>query len=158
MKKHFFLLTGLFAILMVFNSCNREEEKGQLTLGLNLVEEELQKAAVSNEYLTTALVTITGEDGVLLYDKEPLELIRFGTGLVTRSLTLPTGGFRLTEFMLTDASGMVLWATPLEGSRLAGLVDDPLPTYFRILPGVSTSVDLQVVRVGDRPPEDFGGA
>lgn len=158
MKKHPFQLTALFTGLMILISCSQAEEKGQLTFGLDLVEETLQKAAASETYLTTALVSIISEEGTLVYDKEPVELIRFGDGLITRSLRLPVGGFTLTEFMLTDASGEVLWATPMEGSRLAGLVQNPLPQYFKIHPNESTSVNIQVIRVGNHPPEDFGYA
>jgi len=158
MKKHPFQLTALFTGLIILFSCSQAEEKGQLTFGLDLVEETLQKAAASETYLTTALVSIMSEEGTLVYDKEPVELIRFGDGLITRSLRLPVGGFTLTEFMITDASGEVLWATPMEGSSLAGLVRNPLPQYFKIHPNESTSVNIQVIRVGNHPPEDFGYA
>lgn len=158
MKRRVYLITTLFIGLLALTSCNQTEENGRLTLGFDLLEDNLQKAASSEDYLTTALLTIVGEDGSLVYDKEPVELIRFGSSLVTRSLALPVGGFMLTEFMLTDTSGMVLWATPLEGSRLAGLVMNPLPQSFRIQAEQSTSVDIQVVRVGNHPPEDFGYA
>jgi len=134
------------------------EEKGQLTLGLDLVEESKQKATGSKEYLTTALITIMREDGTMVYDKEPIELIRFGDALVTRGLKLPVGAFMLTEFMLTDSSGVVLWASPKEDSKLAGLVNNPLPRHFRIQANEATSVSIQVIRVGNRPPEDFGYA
>jgi hypothetical protein len=158
MKKNIFLLISLFAGLMVLSSCNQVEEKGQLTLGLDLVEEGLQKATGSQNYLTTALITIKREDGTMVYDKEPIELIRFGDALMTRSLKLPVGAFLLTEFMLTDSSGVVLWATPKEDSKLAGLVNNPLPQYFYIQPNEATSVSIQVIRVGNHQPEDFGYA
>ncbi len=108
--------------------------------------------------VSTALVTIMGEDGTMVYDKEPIELIRFGDALMTRSLKLPVGGFMLTEFMLTDSSGVVLWATPREGSKLAGLVNNPLPQFFKIQANEATSVYIQVIRVGINQPEDFGYA
>ncbi len=148
------LLTGLFSL----NSCNQVEEKGQLSLGLEMMDESLQKAAVSNEHLTTALITILSEDGSLVMDKEPVELIRFGDAVMTRSMKLPVGGYILSEFMLTDSSGVVLWATPREGSRLENLVQKPLPTHFRIQPNETSSLRLQVIRVGSYTPEDFGYA
>ncbi len=158
MNKSFFLPLTILAVFLALTSCQQAEEKGQLTLGLDLVEEDMLKAASSNNGLTTALITIMREDGSLVYDKEPLELIRFGDALMTRSLKLPVGGFMLTEFMLTDSSGVVLWATPREGSKLAGLVNNPLPQFFHINPNEATSVNIQVIRVGQYPPEDFGYA
>lgn len=156
MKRGIYLFTAIFLSLLALSSCNQSEERGRLTLGFDLVDENLEKSASTDDYLSIALLTVVGEDGSLVYDKEPVELIRFGPGLVTRSLELPVGSFRLTEFMLTDTAGEVLWATPKEGSRLAGLVNNPLPQEFRIHADESTSVNIQVVQVGNRPPEDFG--
>ncbi|MCP4314193.1 MAG: hypothetical protein GY790_23315 [Bacteroidetes bacterium] len=158
MKINRYLITAIVCALVTLSACNQEEESGRLSMGFELTEEGLLKAAATMDHLSTALITIMGEDGSLVYDKEPLELIRFGTGLVTRSLTLPVGGYKLTGFMLTDTSGTVLWATPKEGSKLAGLVRKPLPHSFRIGPQETTSVDIQVVRVRERPPADFGYA
>lgn len=156
MKRGIYYLSAIILSLLTLSSCNQTEERGRLTLGFDLVDESLQKSASTDDYLSYALLTIVSEDGSLIYDKEPVELIHFGTGLVTRSLELPVGGFMLSEFMLTDTAGMVLWATPKAGSRLAGLVNEPLPQSFRIHADQSTSVNIQVIRVGTRPPEDFG--
>ena len=158
MKKNIFLPLALLTTFLAFTSCSQEEENGQLTLGMDMVEESMLKAASDRGHVTTALITIMREDGSLVYDKEPLELIRFGDALLTRALKVPVGSFMLTEFMLTDSSGVVLWATPREGSPLAGLVNHPLPLHFRIVSDESTRVNIQVVRVGDHPPEDFGYA
>lgn len=156
MKRGIFILNILITGLLALSSCKQSEERGRLTLGFELMEESLQKSTSQDYYLSTALLSIAGEDGALVYDKEPVELIRFGSSLVTRSLELPAGAFVLTEFMLTDTLGTVLWATPKEGSNLAGLVDDPLPREFRIHADQSTSINIQVVRVGNYSPDDFG--
>lgn len=158
MKKNIFLPLAILATLLTLSSCNQMEEKGQLTLGLEMVDEDLQKAAATYGHLTNALVSISREDGTMLYDKEPIELISFGDALMTRSLKLPVGEFMLTEFMLTDSSGVVLWATPREGSKLAGLVNNPLPQFFHIQPNEASTVSIQVVRVGNYQPGDFGYA
>lgn len=166
MRTPLYLLTATVIALLAVSSCNQVEETGLVAFGLEMTADGTQKSTGEdalnfidnpNNFLT-ALVSIQGEDGVVVYDKEPLELLRFGSGIVTRSLKLPIGNFLLTEFMLVDSMGVVVWATPVEGSPLAHLVRDPLPRKFRVHPDETTNLDIQVVRVFDHPPSDFGYA
>lgn len=50
----------------------------------------------------------------------------------------------------------VLWATPLEGSRLAYMVDDPLPIKFYVEANTTTHLQPEVVWIGNQHPGDFG--
>lgn len=158
MKLSIVFSLAIIASLLSLNSCNQAEQQGQLSIGLDMLEESLQKSTSTRLQVTTALVSIMAEDGSLFYDKEPLEIIRFGDAIMTRSLKLPVGGYTLTEFMLTDSSGVVLWATPKADSKLANLVKNPLPLYFRIHADEATSMPVQVIRVGNYTPGDFGYA
>jgi hypothetical protein len=158
MKTVPFLMTGILISLLVCSSCNQTEESGQLKFGLELSDQDAMKAAATDPHVVAALVTIQGVDGAMIFDKEPLELLRFGDQFVTRSLQIPVGEFMLTEFMLIDSMGVVLWATPMEGSPLAHLVTSPLPRFFSIQPDQTTDLELQVIRVNGFRPEDFGYA
>ncbi|MEN8157856.1 MAG: hypothetical protein ABFS10_12975 [Bacteroidota bacterium] len=158
MKNQIHLLSALLIAIMFFSSCNQVEETGQLKFGLDLTEDATLKSTDQERQVVAALVSIQGADGDIIYDKEYLELIAFGDRFVTRSLKLPVGKFALIEFMLVDAAGEVLWATPKEGSPLAHLVRDPLPQHFGIRTDQTTSLDVQVIRVHDHPPSDFGYA
>ena len=75
---------------------------------------------------------------------------------MTRSLEMPVGKYMLSEFMLVDSMGNVIWATPREGSGLAHLVNKPLPLHFGIGDGTTTSLRIQVIRVLNYSPGDFG--
>ena len=158
MKRYLHFISAIFMGIIILSSCKQVEESGHLKFGLDLTEEATLKAATMEREVVAALVSIQSVNGEMVYDKEYLELIRFGDQFVTRSMKLPMGEFMLTEFMLTDASGEVIWATPKEGSRLAKLVSTPLPQYFGIHPNETTSLDIQVIRVFDHQPGDFGYA
>ena len=58
--------------------------------------------------------------------------------------------------MLIDPSGTVTAATPVEGSPLAYLVNDPLPLKFSIRGGTATIVSPELLAVGSHTPGDFG--
>jgi len=152
------ILVAVAAMVSVWPSCTQTEETGEVKFGLELSDDSNLKSAEAEYNVTAALVTVISENGELIYDKEYLPIYRFGTEFTTKSLKIPMGEFQLTEFMLIDESGMVLWATPKEGSRLAHLVRQPLPIPFTISPEETTSLDVQVIRVKDYPPSDFGYA
>lgn len=156
MKNSIFIFAAVSLLLTLGPSCTRIEEHGALQFGLDLQDDPVLKSATAGTHLAAALVSVTDASGVLIHDKEYLPLYRFGDQYTTRSLKLPVGQFRLTEFMLVDSTGMVLWATPVAGSNLAHLVTQPLPIPFGISPDQTTSLDVQVVRVGDHQPSDFG--
>jgi len=139
-------------------SCSKEEQTGKLSFGLEMSGDATLKSTTSGEGVVAALVTIRDAAGMVVFEKEYLELIRFGDQFVTRSLSLPVGEYTLTEFMLVSAQGNVLWATPKEGSPLAHLVQKPLPHRLGIRADQTTSQDIQVVRVGNYQPDDFGYA
>ncbi len=156
MKKSIFILATVTAMVVLWPSCNQIEEKGVLEFGLELSENSTLKSAIGDYNVSAALVTIMSETGELIYDKEHLPIYKFGNQYTTKSLELPMGKFQLQEFMLIDSSGVVLWATPKEGSPLAHLVRKPLPVHFGISPEQTTNLDIQVIRVKDHPPADFG--
>ena len=155
--KRLTILTLLPAvILLLWQACTPAEENGTLQLGMDFTQDSELKSALMESELTTALITIKGPGGEMVFEKEPLELFRFGSSYTTRSLRIPVGNYRLTEFMLMDATGNIVWATPVEGSPLSQLVRHPLPMYFMISHEETTTLDIQVVRVGDHHPSDFG--
>jgi len=157
MKKSFLLTLSVIAAGILINGCSPEEhQKGTIDFGMSPVSEALKAASTYNYDVVAALVTIVNEDGELVYDKEYVEFYTFGISFVTKRLQLDVGKYQITEFMLVDTSGIITWATPMEGSELAYLVDDPLPISFRVTADNTTHLSPQVVRVDDYNPSDFG--
>lgn len=154
-----FFISSVVLSGILWQGCNKAEDlrTGSIDFGMNPSAEEALKSLSTQQYdVYAALVTIVGKDGETIYEKEYIEFYSWGESFVTKSLKLNVGDYRLTEFLLIDSSGNVTWATPLEGSRLAGLVEDPLPMHFSIYENSTTHLYPQVVRVGSSNPEDFG--
>lgn len=144
--------------MLAWQGCTKTEvHQGTIDFGMNTLIESTLKSAEINRYdVVGALVSIVGEDGVLVYDKEMLHFYTFGESFVTEKLKLDEGHYMLSEFLLIDSSRHILWATPLEGSRLAHMVDDPLPIEFSIEANTTTHLQPEVVWVGNQNPGDFG--
>ncbi len=155
----FILAAAVFMAGLTLFSCNKNDDSltGSIEFGMEpILDDALKSAATQHHDVVAALVTIVNKDGVKEYDKEYLPFYTFGESYVTKSLRLNVGRYRLTEFMLVDSSGTVTWATPAEGSRLAPLVDDPVPMPFSVYAENTTHLNPQVVRVANHHPRDFG--
>lgn len=156
MKKYLFFAAATLAMVLTWSSCKQVEEEGSVSFGLELSDDAALKSTSVNHRIDAALVTIKDRSGALIYDKEYLPVYKFGDQFTTKSLKIPVGNFQLTEFMLVDSMGVVLWATPVEGSKLAHMVRKPLPVEFEVAADQTTSLPIQVIRVGDFLPGDFG--
>lgn len=111
-----------------------------------------------NQSASALLVTIEDAEGNVIHERKEIPLFKFGEGYLSEPIALTSGNFRLTEFIVLDENDVALYATPLEGSPLAYLVDDPLPIDFSITKNNLTKISPQVIKVEGNTSVDFGYA
>lgn len=164
-----FLLVLIFSL---FASCEKEDINGNDPgeLEFALINEEFQdvlKTVTSDSSETEVvpdyaryhlLISVRDEDGVLVLDKEIIPLYKFSNQFISQKIKLDEGRYSLTEFMVLNSAGEVIFATPKRGSPLAHLVKNPLPVEFRIIPGDLTLLRVEVLPVHIHTPGDFGYA
>jgi len=112
----------------------------------------------STAYSYQVMVSVEDPEGNAVVTDTLIPLYVFGTGFVSENMELPAGELILTKFMVVNASGEVIYASPLAGSPLAYLVNRPLPITFSINPNRVTRVLPEVLFVGEHTPGDFGYA
>lgn len=156
-------ITLIILVASVFSSCEKRNTEitgvGEAEFSLNLPDELVLKSSIadSNEVASYhLLVSVEDINGNQILSDELIPIYQFGTGFVSENIELNTGEFKLTKFMVINPSGKVIYATPLEGSPLAYLVDDPLPLDFKIHPDQVTRIRPEVLPVGNYPPGEFG--
>jgi hypothetical protein len=93
-------------------------------------------------------------DGSMLSNK--IELFQFNGDFVTSPQQLGIGSYTLEQFLILDADNQTIYAAPLLGSELAGLVEHPLPLVFNITAEQTTNVVPEVLAVEEYTPEEFG--
>jgi hypothetical protein len=104
------------------------------------------------------LITVAGENGEFVFEDKLVPIYRFGDGFVSEQIEIKAGGFYLKKFMILDNYGQVVYASPLEGSSRAYLVNQTLPLYFTISPDKTTQLAPEVLPVEGYTPSDFGYA
>jgi hypothetical protein len=108
--------------------------------------------------LQAVLVSISDASGNIVHDRKKIPLIQFGSEYLSEAISLTTGDFQLTEFIVIDENNAAIYATPVEGSPLAHLVNDPLSIDFRVQKDQTTKVTPQVIKVDGNTGPDFGYA
>ena len=155
-------MTGMPFFFLVFLSvsCQHEEKvspaKGNAAFSFYQKDRSNGR---TKETTTPAFVLLEIKDGNGNKQEEiKLSLFPFGQGYLSENLELPIGSYQLTQFVVLDASGTVIFATPFDGSELAKYIDNPLPIEFTIT-NEGTEVKPQVLAVEPEDnPELFGYA
>jgi hypothetical protein len=104
------------------------------------------------------MVSIEDLYGTPVLTDEMIPVYTFGSGFISEKIEIKAGEYNLTKFIVIDPAGQVVFASPMEGSPLAYITNDPLPIYFNIIPGQVTNVVPEVIVVGNYTPGDFGYA
>jgi len=160
---NFFRFGLFFLAVFSLSSCekkNADNGTGTAEFSISSMDETNLTKSVSSDdtVLASYQIMISVEDvkGNPVFTDKLIPVYAFGTGFVSENVEIKVGEFRLTKFMVINPAGTVVFATPLEGSPLAYLVNNPLPIDFRILEGQVTKILPEVLPVGDNPPEKFG--
>ncbi len=145
----------LFLIVFTF-ACETEQElkKGKLEFAIDLSSSNA-RTKDEDESLRFIVITVEDNSGNKVYDRKKIELFKFGGSYLSEPVEFLSGQYSLTEFFVLNDDG-VEYATPLEGSTLGHLVNDPLPIHFNITEDQTTKIIPQVISIDEFSAEDFG--
>ncbi|HLP71353.1 MAG TPA: DNRLRE domain-containing protein [Bacteroidales bacterium] len=157
------LTASLFLPAMIFFSCEKNTVEnagtGEAAFSVNTAEIMSAKSAGA-DVLNAMQVMVSVEDikGNKIFTDKLIPLYAFGTGFLSENIQVPSGDFRLTKFLVIDANGNVLYATPIMGSAMSYLIKSPLPVPFHIETEKVTNIAPEVLLVKDTSPDKFGYA
>jgi hypothetical protein len=155
-------LVMLLMLAIVFPGCREDEaatsETGNIRFALNpsVVTDGQGRKAMSLPDGASVYVSIRRISGDEIYNLEQLRLLKIGNGYISEPVALEGGNYELTDFLVADGAGNVVYAAPKEGSDLAVYVDDPLPQAFAVTDNAIAEVSVQVLSTDTHPAEQFG--
>ena len=161
MKKSFLWL-ALLLMSTTLQLCTDESEilapeKVQFTCVFNVTGNDGGRIQ-SAELPTALLISIENNVGVPLFTLKEIKLLRIGDSFMTEPLEFLQGYYKITDFLLVGDSSKVLYATPKNGTTLAKAVVRPLPYGFNVTKNKIINVEMEVIDVSQRLPEEFGYA
>lgn len=158
---HYFQLFSL----IVLGACTTEYEHHSPTNGS--ISFQVKESFVGNERnrilelpvqgVNSVVLTIENEDGSqTIFDRKTLPILGLGDELLIEEINLSQGSYQISAFYLTDSSGNILYATPMEGSEFGEFLTQPLPIPFKVAASESQSLSLEIISTAGKNPEPFG--
>lgn len=125
----------------------------------SIMPELIKSSSVENA--RKIIISVADEIGKPIYFEKELNLHKLGASnsFISEPAFFSPGSYKLIGYQVVDESGDVIMATPLEGSKFAHLVDDPLAIDFTVEKGKTSKITPQVadtLETGHNNPEDFG--
>jgi hypothetical protein len=159
--KHLIKTLGLILLLGIFQTCTVDEPENQKKEQVNFSFTAIGDSGGRTNGATlppgtTALLSIQTAAGANVFTNKSVSLLSFGDSYVTSPIELIPGSYKITDFMLVNSAGQVIYATPKIGSPLAQFVSIPLPFEFTVAKNKITNIDMDVINVKTKRPEDFG--
>lgn len=150
-----------FALLLmgvVVQSCVEEDEtilaeKVQFTCTMSFDEAGRAQGTTTP---TSILLSLETSLGVPVYSLKEVKLLNLGNAFITEPLELLQGGYKVTDFLLVSEPSQVLYAVPRIGSPLSKAVNKPLPFNFWVTKNKISNIEIEVLDVSTKTPEDFG--
>lgn len=165
MKTSIRIIFTLMLIASVFgmSSCTKTDNTegvGTFEFSMQLPDAGMQTKGESEDPVIAyqLMVSVSDMKDIPVLTDKLVPVYKFGTGYVSGKVELKNGEYKLTKTMLINAEGSVLFAAPLTGSPNAYLVTKPLPMGFNIFPDRVTTVNPELLAVGNQSPSAFGYA
>ena len=104
------------------------------------------------------VLSIENSNGETVFTNQPVRIESSSDGYSTEPVELPSGSFKVTDFMIVDQYATVLYATPKPGSPLASVVTRTLSRALQTEQHKVSTIAMEVIEVGNLKPENFGYA
>ncbi|RKN81179.1 leucine-rich repeat domain-containing protein [Ulvibacterium marinum] len=167
MKKTFLLL--LFSI--IFISCSSDNDdpdvwggdssgaKGKHAFSIDFKDiapnTSLKKS--SKSFVPAfALISIADDNGNTILTQEKIAVQKVGEKYTTDEITLNTGTYNLTEFIVTDVDNAVISVVPKTNSDLSSLAEKTLPFSIKVETDKSNITTTDNIGAEGFKPVDFG--
>lgn len=148
----------LFLTLSLFSCDENEHEIQKNNVQFKIIQKALNNSRVINEVPKSVIISISDNAGNTVIESEQVEVLEFNESYLIEPVLLEMGSYNLTKFLVLNEAEEVIYATPLEDSKLASFVNDPLPISFEILANNATDVFVEVIYTNSIDPEDLGYA
>jgi len=156
MKK---FIVGLILISLLLQTCREEDpvkpgkiqfviDPATLDDGSGIKVTELPEGAVM-------LLTVENQNGPVFSLKE-FPILKTADQYISEPVAMTPGNYKLTSFVITTASHIPLFATPVEGSLLASSIEHPMPIAFSVAENTVTNTSVEIVSTAHQKSEDFG--
>jgi hypothetical protein len=161
-RKNVFSLILTITVLL-FYSCNKDseygiKEEGSVQFLFNTTQTNVLKSTDNSGELAVSSIVISVEDacGEKVFTLKQIQIFQIGDKYITEPVSFEVGEYKITDFLVSNEEGIVIYATPKEGSPYEGAVDDALAITFVVTTNNIQNVSPQVIETINIAPIKFG--
>lgn len=155
-------ILSLLLIAGVLFSCEKdvkEEQKQDVVFGINEIDPTLLKN--DGEEWNWNCTNFNPVKAIIELNNSPLltfdpQVFFVGGKLYTQSIKLAPGKYNITKFLLLDAGGDIIMATPMAESIYAVYVENPLAFEIEVEPFRKAEIEIDVLCFEKAVYENFG--
>lgn len=154
-----FLMLFLLFIISCTNKNSVEpvtQEEGKVQFGFSSSSLAKSIKKTTSGGITNIVVDIETAGGQVIFSNKIIHLINMNGDYITEPISMKSGNYRLTKFLVTDATDSVLYATPMAGSAAAYLVNNALPISFTITQDAVNKLVPEVISTTGLTAQSFG--
>ncbi len=149
----------LFASLLA--SCGTDDltpQAHEISFRMSSNSNSAERSVFSSlEDAESVLISIQAMDGASTeYTLKKIDLYNLNGEFISEKISLMTGQYKLTEFLVLDGDNNITHLAPLEGSAQAQNVSNPLAIIFGVGATDSTSISVEVISSEYLNLKDFG--
>ncbi len=149
---------ALLLVIFFAGSCKKENlttltAEGSVEFSYGVKSDKSTKA---NAKPFAALVSITDENDQTVVENQELKFYNINGSYLTEKLTLTAGNYKLSHYVIVSQTNEVIYATPVQGSELAYLVNTPLTIDIIVAEEQASQTVPEVIEVDDFTADQFG--
>ncbi|HEY0654169.1 MAG TPA: hypothetical protein VGD65_13615 [Chryseosolibacter sp.] len=158
--KKFIQYSAMVVLALIALACHKDDAfvkaSGDVTFSFSRREIEGGRTNATGTP-SSIYINVVDASGAAVLENKKLALLSFGSGYVTEPLKLTVGAYKITSFIVINERNEAIYATPVQGSPKAELVQVPLPISFVVSENNTTELRPEVIEVSSTDsPEKFG--
>jgi hypothetical protein len=156
------LIAAIAAVL--FTACSHDdnvsEPTEQLQFSFSLSDESSSNGRTQEQLPpgSKLFLSLEKSNGETVFTMKEVKILTFGESYISEPVELRPGHYAITDFLIANEAGEIIYATPKKGSLLASVVRPALPYNIFVGKNRVTTTDMKVADVQGQQPENFGYA
>ncbi len=148
----------LITVMLLMFSCNevKEVQNEPINVQFGFTNLTPPSNTRSTDKTPVAIIISIKQSSSLIHTNLELAVHDFNGVILTEPLPLLTGSYEITEFKVKNAANAVIYATPIDGSPAAKLVNDGLGISFDVSDDNTGTIAPQVLDTENFTATDFG--
>ncbi|MEM6641970.1 MAG: LamG domain-containing protein [Bacteroidota bacterium] len=147
----------VFISCALFISCDEEQPISEGEAVFSFEIRNLSGGRTTDDFAPQKVVfSVNDEDGNPYIIDEEVPLTFLNSSYATTPVSFPVGDYSLEKFLVIGNDSIVYYATPYTDSKLAYLVEEPLPISFEISSDKVTQIIPEVISTEEGDVQDFG--